>query len=339
MAHNRRRGASARWPLWLAAAVLLAVAAWLLWPQAGGGTLPARFGLERDAPATTLALQLPATGPEPATIARPPLPALDGGRRSAAEPEPAAPWLDDSAPADPEQPVTELLERLLDRARAGEPLASCELGRALGECATYLLNSRVSELPPLASGAPHPLQAWRTRMERRCGGIGVDDLALAPALLARAAQAGHVPSLLDFLDAPGRYAAEFLLDAELGSFYRSQAWPLLRRAVAAGHADAGLRLMQQIASGHRTPLVVLLPEGYRDPLAARAVLADMGRGMPAALRPAYPPPSERSAATVGRWVDELFGGAVPSVDTRTPFHEPGTVVPSQCRDAAAWAPR
>jgi hypothetical protein len=332
----------------LLAGLAVATAAILIgWQQRAGDRRPAAIGaLQREAiaPAERPGLELD----------------LDADRAGALPGAPiaATPRFDPATPTTPlvadDMPVVEMLELLGSRARSGDPVAACELARALGQCRIQSLQARVTRPPPPDGAGPPALeryvdseaqrQEWAERLARRCDGVGHGELAEAVEFTARAAINGHLPSLIEFINAPILSAGDFIRSPALADAYRRQAWPLLQRAFAAGHSGAAAAAMMQLASPHvGSPLSGVAPLEYQDPDAARALLdlllAEDGR------RPHGPahtsgPPSEQARATAQRWIDELFGGVLPARNEdswpRQRPSLPDAGLASPCRDSDNW---
>jgi hypothetical protein len=229
-------------------------------------------------------------------------------------PAPAPPRV---VPVDRDLSVLELLEFYGEDARNGDVVAACEISRGLGECARRDEFRRMA-MPPPGSGSTVDdrerhrrfealRRAWVSRTEQRCQGIGRDDIQQAMDYTARAARAGHIPSLLDLTNAP---SAAFIRDPQLIGIYRTEVWSLLQRALATGNAYAAATVMAHIRQPARSALWQVLPEDYRDPWAAEAMYRMM-TGIDPPSRPERRAPTAEERAVARRWVDELLGGTLP----------------------------
>jgi hypothetical protein len=298
-------------------------------------------GIERQRGVTTLELDVPAVGIDAGTAPAP------TAARITVPATPLDPALADTPVVTPDMPVVDVLELLGDRARAGDAVAACELGRALGECRMQSMVRRMPARPAPPSDAKAPdverfvnaeaaREEWQERLAQRCEGVEAADIAQGVGFQARAALAGHLPSLADFVNAPMSAPAEFIRDPQLGQLYRSHMWPLLRRALASGDFRAAQVTMMQLSMGPVSPLSAVVPPEYQDAEAARAMMATLSPGMQLPMMAHQPPPSPQAAQTAERWVDELFGGKLPEGSaTHAGFQMP-TVSNSRCRDSDAW---
>jgi hypothetical protein len=298
--------------LLLLMAVAGAVMAWWLHEQR---PLPAAgvSGIERQRQAVTAILDADAT----IEVAPPAIPALERDAADAA-PAPLAQAVVQVPPDADALTVLELLELFEDAALAGNVAASCLLSQALGECARYRDLERM-RLPPPDSGASREAIDIHVEEEARreealasmaplCAGVGLSHLARRMDFTARAARAGHVASLLDVVRAT---PADFVRHPQLAPMYRSEVWPLLRAAMAAGHERATLTAMFQIQSPATSPLWSVLPEQFQDAWAARAVILMVYPQSPH-QRQEDRQPSAEAQATARRWIDELMGGTLPT---------------------------
>jgi hypothetical protein len=337
MTHPHRSG----W-LALAALVIAVVVGAAIWQRSGDRLdAPAAGGLERDRLRLDAALDIDAG----LASGRPGMP-LDGRIEASAPFDPVrvmTPLVSD------DMAVLDLLELLGPRARGGDPVAACELGRALGQCRMQAM-MRMSSLPPPQLDVDHPdldryvdreasRQEWAERLTQRCDGIGRDALTEAATFTAQAAINGHLPSLLDFLHAPMMSAGDFIRSPALIDAYRTQLWPLLRRAFAEGHGPIARAAMMQLALPHvASPLSGVVPAEYQDPEAAQALLLMLSAsdGRPQAMLPmGHSEPSEQAVASAQRWIDELFGGHLPSQrDAMSPVSGPRSA--STCREPDSW---
>lgn len=266
---------------------------------------------------------------------------------------PTDPALSDTPAVPPDMPVSEMLDLLGERARRGDAVAACELGRALGECRMRPHMMRMGAMPPPPPNAERATvdrfvetearrEEWRTRLDQRCDGLPSGALSEALAFNARAALAGHVPSLMDFLNGPMSAPADFIRDPQFAQLYRTHGWPLLRRALAQRDFPASMAMFMQLSRvPGGGPLAAIVPEQYQDPDAARALLRQLtGQPMPMPGMPVEPetPPSSEALATAERWIDELFDGQLP--EGGMTMGSAGMPMPgrftSRCRDADAW---
>lgn len=257
------------------------------------------------------------------------------------------PTLSDTPAVSPDMPVNEMLDLLGERARRGDAVAACELARAMFECRMQPMISRMPATPAPPEGAGRKQvdrfieqearrEEWRSRLDQRCGGVTRTDLSEGIAFTARAALGGHVPSLLDFLNAPMMAPAEFIRDPQLGHVYRTQGWPLLQRALAERDYRVASTLFRQLAYMPIGPLSAIVPDRYQDPEVARAMFQLLGGQLPPSAQPAAA--SDEAVATAEQWADELFGGELPEGTTSsTPgmMPMPGDAG-ARCRDADAW---
>jgi hypothetical protein len=242
--------------------------------------------------------------------------------------------------------VNEMLELLGDRARRGDAVAACELGRALLECRMQPLMVNGGPPPPPQGADRESVdrfieyearrEEWRTQLQQRCDGLSRPTLSEGLAFSARAALAGHTPSLLDFLNGPMMSPAEFIRDPQLGHVYRTQAWPLVRRALAERNYLVASVVFRQLAMMPVGPLSAIVPDQYQDPDAARALHEMLSGQAPPTVRAA--PSSAEALAVAERWADELFAGQLPEGTTRVNVSEmpmPGDFG-ARCRDPATW---
>jgi hypothetical protein len=297
-------------------------------------------GIERQRGLTTLELDVPAVGRAPATAP------VASATRILTPDAPVDPTLADTPVVTPDMPVVDMLALLEDRARAGDAVAACELGRALNQCRMQSMVRRMPARPAPPSDAKAPdverfvnaeaaREEWQERLAQRCEGVEASDIAQAVGYLARSALSGHVPSLVEFVVSPMTAPAEFIRDPQLGQVYRSQVWPLLRRALENGDFLAAQMTMVQLGMGPMSPLSAVVPAEYQDPDAARAMMALLGSPMTMPLH-SQAPPSPQATETAQRWVDELFGGTLPQGSARPSTYAGPMAGESRCREAAAW---
>jgi hypothetical protein len=325
-------------PLLLLAAAGGAITWWLApggeaTPPAGISTVQRGGGaVETTVEATALAVDVDLVAP--AAVAPP-----------TATPTAVDPPPDPSSPkvalADRDLTVLELLEIYGEEARNGDVMAACEISRGLGECA------RRDEFRRMGMPPPDPLspreererhasfeglrREWVSRTQQRCAGVGRSEFEQAMDYTSRAARAGHIPSLIELTNAP---AAAFIRDPQLISIYRIEVWPLLQRALATGNAHAAATVMAHIRQPARSALWQVLPDDYRNPWAAEAMLRMM-TGIDAPSRPERRAPTAEERAVARGWVDELLGGTLPK-------HPEQRALPSikkadlACIDPAQW---
>jgi hypothetical protein len=154
---------------------------------------------------------------------------------------------------------------------------------------------------------------------------------------ARAAMNGHVPSLIEFVNAPDNAAGEFLRSPALSGIYRHQLWPLLQRAFAEGRVDVATMVMMQLASSNSgSALSVVVPMQFQDPETALALLhvlhADVhpdSSGMPIFDNK---PPAEHALVTAQQWAEQLFGELLPTQEAGGSPTRAG----SSCHERADW---
>lgn len=251
-----------------------------------------------------------------------------------------------------DMPVAELLDLLGERARAGDPVATCRLGHALNECRMHAWSSSMQPWyqprPPQNNAAALErfieMEAERqeeiSRWARRCGGLERADMREGIAFSAHAALAGHNDSLIQFLAAPETASADFISDPRFAEIYRTQAWPALLRALRAGDARVTIVLMTQLAHPQFSPLDAVVPERYQNPEAALAMLGMLTEGDPSLLRGFHSgePPSAEAVETAARWVDELFDGRLPDLsgESRIPRSMPPLGSPDTCESDEDW---
>jgi hypothetical protein len=339
MRRKRRRAPRA---MLISTLLTLVVAGALLFVFRDHLPLPAAgtSSIERQRGVTTLELDMPAAGDDAMTAP------LVSATRIVKPAAPVDPTLADTPVIPPDMPVPELLALLGDRARAGDAVAACELGRALNECRMQSIVRRMPTRPaPPSDAAGKDVESfvnaeaareeWQERLAQRCDGLAPGEIAQGVGHQARAALAGHVPSLVDFINAPMTSPAEFIRDPQLGQLYRTQVWPMLRRALAAGDFQAANMMMIQLGMGQMSPLSAVIPATYQDADAARAMMVLLGSPMPMPLQSAAAP-SPEAIETAQRWVDELFGGRLPQGNPRpSPFASPMRS-DSRCRESNAW---
>lgn len=266
--------------------------------------------------------------------------------------------LDSSGPARPafteDTTVLEMFDRIGDRARAGEPWAACELAAALGACRFERTTRNMIRPAPPPNASEAELEAFvefhagflerRARDARRCAGVGPEALSEMVQFMAHAALAGHVDSLTRFMFAPERHAAEFLANPQLAEMYRTRLWPALRRALEARNVHVAHAMLSQLSHPLPSSLSVIVPETYRDPEVAAALLSlgvqdeEEERKRLASGRD---PPSPAAIEAAQRWVDELFGGKLPDLSEASRTRRRGTQSHggSDCDSPSAWLQR
>jgi hypothetical protein len=246
--------------------------------------------------------------------------------------------------------VVELLDLLGDRARAGDPQASCELTTALKACRFELLSRNFNRpsTPPNASEAEletfvnfHAgFQEARARDAERCADVGSAAQSEMLQFMAHAALAGHVDSLTSFMFAPERHAADFLRNPLLADLYRTRLWPALQRALAAGNPELAHTVLWQLTHPLSSSLSVILPEAYQDREIAIALLSLATNESEVSLGAMShrAPPTAEAIEGARRWIDELFGGQIPDLSevNRTRRRESGN---PGCDSPSAWLPR
>lgn len=211
---------------------------------------------------------------------------------AAAEPAQPPPAAAAAAPAAPAQAATFAETRVVleQRVAAGDAAAAAELGGILATCWRYVpaTPAKIEEAvvnglagnvePPRVAGVPVPpellllmLQQSQQELARRCANLGTRgewrEMAQAPALLERAADAGQVQAMLDY----AQYAfvdygtsAEMLQDADEVKRRKEKARAFLRQALRRGEARALLLQADAYAAG---------PLENIDPFAAYAYMS------------------------------------------------------------------
>jgi hypothetical protein len=249
--------------------------------------------------------------------------------------------------------LLELLDRLGDRARAGDPLAACKLAAAMNSCRFNRLVRNTIRPPPPENASEAELEQYvefharfqeqQARAAERCAGADEAILSEGVHFTARAALAGHVDSLLRFIAAPARHSSEFVRDPRLAELYRTQLWPVLQHAFAAGQDELTFAVLSDLLGPIDSPLRAVVPEPYRDPQALTALLSlTMDESELRRLRgPDLDPPSPVAIETARRWVDELFKGRTPqlSAEMRQQARRTTPHSASGCDSDAAWLPR
>lgn len=347
----KNRNRRARRLLLLAAAFAVAAGAWLLGARQEGD-----YAKVAGAPAPTAehtteprSLDTPQAKPEPDE---------SGAQGATDEPlqpaTPATPAATVPLPVDyGDIPVVELLDRLGERARAGDPKASCELATALHTCRFSSLARTMIRPPPPPDASESELERYvefhaafqerRERDKRRCAGVEPAALLEAVHFTATSALAGHVDSLLRFMPSPAMHSAQFLRDPRLADLYRTQLWPTLRRGFAAGNVELANAVLTELSFPVDSPLLAALPEAYRDQEVASALLSlTVGESeAPNWSAAAQLPPTPAAMQSARRWVDDLFGGRVPDLSKANlaRVRDASPRRGSNCDSASAWLPR
>lgn len=165
---------------------------------------------------------------------------------------------------------------LEQRAAAGDAAAAAELGGILANCWRYtptttqniedaVVNGLAGDVEtPLVAGVPVPpellllmLQQSQQELARRCADVGNikwkwKEMAQAPALLERAADAGQVQAMLDYAQhAFADYGSteDMLRDADELKRRKEKARAFLRRALRHGEARAFMLQADAYAAG------------------------------------------------------------------------------------------
>jgi hypothetical protein len=259
--------------------------------------------------------------------------------------EPATATLDTSRLS-----LHELFEQLGDQARAGDPVAACELAHVVAVCRMHLVAHAWSRNSPPSSASGEELErfvereAFRqeesARLAQRCEGMNRAHQAEGAIFIARAGLAGHADSLVAFTQLPQTAAAEFIGSPLLIDLYRNQLWSALRRAFVSHHPQVAASVLMQLAGPMESPVAGVVPEIYRDPDVARALLGLMSQGEwdLASMLPPRPPPSVEVTDRAAIWLDELFGGQVPDLvgASQAPWRQGRSDTASSCSEPEAW---
>lgn len=259
---------------------------------------------------------------------------------------PASKALEPTATIDPAQlSLEELFEQLGDLAQAGDAVAACELGHVVAECRMHL----ATYSHPASTSATGPQleqfiereasrQEEFARMTRRCEGMIRTHRAQGALFTAHAALAGHGDSLIAFTQLPQTAPAEFISNPQLIELYRSQVWPALRRALHSDNPQMAAAVMLQLASPLGSPVAGVVPEAYRDPEVAAALLSQVSPEIHTwMVSRMYPSPSPAVLEKAALWIDELFDGRLPEpVSFKELVQHAEHDSASTCAEPEAW---
>lgn len=245
--------------------------------------------------------------------------------------------------------VSDMLDLLGDRARAGDAQAACELAHVIDQCQLHFMigpmrlqpatrEQSAEQLDQFVEAEARRLEAAEL-MDQYCNGIGPKQLEESARFTARAALSGHVDSLIDFISAPDFKAAAFIRDPELAHLYRERLWPVLLRGLTEGNAQVAEALFSGLGSARQLAISAAVPARFNDHEAARAV-SRMLRGIQhieARQIVSLAPPSAEAQATADAWIQELFGGSLPTLPAspKSP-PDPLSRAKSTCKRDEAW---
>jgi len=244
--------------------------------------------------------------------------------------------------------VMEMIDHIGDRARAGDPLAACELAHAVEQCRFHRMMGSIRILPPNRAHSPEELEQFieeealrlerERQMDHHCRGVGPGELTESLRFSARAALSGHVDSLIAFLSAPDNSPGYFLRDPELSLLYRERLWPVLLRAMEEDNAAVTDALFSRLSSPMMNAASAAVPERFNDPEAARALLRMFRRSeeREAIQRVSLQPPSPEANARAAMWIEELYGGALPAPPEPRRYSPDDLIRPSTCAQGEAW---
>lgn len=211
---------------------------------------------------------------------------------SATQTSPAAPPL-----PNPSARLVDIYQALDERAKSGDLRAACRLASDMYRCRflpqlSAVLDTEItraagaqagSDLEASASSRIDDLRQRMASSEQICAGMDARISMKAWEYLLRAANQGHVDSMLHFAIQPPLDEAAFLNDQEGWAAYRDHAVPLLERAAASGSTLALYQLYRMHLGG-------AMPGGietqHRDPARAFAYGEILARYSSAQDRPA-----------------------------------------------------
>ena len=218
-------------------------------------------------------------------------------------PPPSAPQHPTSTPPLPplDAPLADILDELRDRADAGDVAAACRLSTELSQCARVAgFNPRHYE--PAFAEQPHERELRLERLQRdsarhqHCQGLPDGLLVQQARFHLDAAQLGDTDAALRFLYARWLEPATLIHDPSLAHLYREHAWPLFLRLFEDGVPHAALLWADATrATTQRIPLAAVMPEQWRRPDVANALVQEI-TGHSAMAHDRDPPPSAESHA-------------------------------------------
>lgn len=263
---------------------------------------------------------------ESATLALPPAPSM-----------PPAPAIPDAPPAavaagDAEPLLRDEIADLDRRARAGDAAAACRLGAELLRCErarvmqpyTDNIEGQARAIAQRGMGQQEVDRQIDAALQRQadneaalahCEGVDETRWPVPARYFHLAAQAGHRPSMAQFLNAERFRADQLFRDPELIPLFRANAPRYFRQLLEEGDAD----LLQRWAMSAAMPHDILhdvLPPPWNDPgfAAAMQQQALLGRGIQPPPVPLRDPPTAEQVAEAERVYSRYFAPRRPGDD-------------------------
>lgn len=234
---------------------------------------------------------------------------------------------------DADTPVVDVIDAMEDRARRGDVRAACWLGETLRQChqhgarvlqafdsdeqiAERIARQRVSPAEEERQLRFAMLQRdERRRLQRVCAALTRERSRRAPYFQLQAAQAGHLPSMLRFVQLdPYSSAEDMVADPALAQLYHQHGVPVFVRALESGDPVAILQWQAQLMPGAVSLLAGRLPPELTQHRVATAVSQRMLQPIEDRLRheghldPSTRPPSlpPRLTAEEQALADQLY---------------------------------
>jgi hypothetical protein len=230
-------------------------------------------------------------------------------------------------------PVRDALPALDAAARRGDAQAACRLGAELTACRAARMNLRFRMSPERLAAALAQQKLDEKTIERRveetlrtqerieqrlahCEGVDLDAVAPPARYFMLAADAGHVPSMVQALHADHYPAAVLFRDPGLITQFRANALRYLHGALDAGDPAVLDALRNASHAPEYSVLAPLLPVAWRSAgfVAALRARVDEARGLhrpappPGAWAPEPPVPTAVEAAEAERVFARHFAG-------------------------------
>ena len=193
-----------------------------------------------------------------------------------------------------------MFDELDQRAKQGDAAAACRLGAELTRCRSVkaapelgaedqqfaeMLARENASADEVAEAADFliGIESGMLATVRICRGVDQSQFPNPQRYFHRAAMAGHVPSMLQFLTTTGNSVYELFDDPGLIDLYNRDGYAIFQAALAAG--DPAILARWSIATNNpRDALGRVLPESLRDPRLLEALYAQIDIAAPGVHR-------------------------------------------------------
>lgn len=227
-------------------------------------------------------------------------------------------------------PLLEIFDELDARAKQGDAAAACRLGAELVRCssatttprfgaddkqiAEMLANENASDTK-VAEAAEFlmGIESGVLTTARICRGVDLSQLPNPQRYFHRAAMAGHLPSMMQFLTTTGNSIYDLFDDPGLIELYNRDGYKIFQLALRAG--DPAILDHWSIAtSNKRDALARLLPKPMRDPRLLEALRAQIDIAAPGVHRsigrhPDHGEPSPEQLDQAEQMFQQYFAGS------------------------------